>query len=367
MRVPRSRAHAFLGRINVVRNCREKVAGYRAAIPFVRATTWNVGTIAMASNKRDGKAPWERWDSLQELREQPGFNSMQEVAAAPGLHIGPIFAAREVSVLQSNGITHVLSCNGEHPFSKWGVFAPLGDAIAVKVIDLDDEDDAADVLAANLPAAVAFIDEAMAVRDEVGSAGGGVLVFCTAGRSRSASVCVAYLMRALRVGFDDALAAIRAVRPWVAPNAGFERALRAHERELFAKPGCELCALKRTTPWYVEERDFVVIMCDQCDGPMAVWRTHTMWLPGQRAAGKEPSPSPLLARGHNTGAGALPTAMRMEAALTAVANKELGAGRWWIDRRQRTIGDHLHWHARPCAPGMRARLERMWNGRGANL
>ena len=43
-------------------------------------------SITMASNKRDGKAPWERWDSLQELREKPGFNSMQEVAAAPGLH-----------------------------------------------------------------------------------------------------------------------------------------------------------------------------------------------------------------------------------------------------------------------------------------
>ncbi len=184
-------------------------------------------------------------------------------------------------------------------------------------------------------------------------------------------MCVAYTMRALRVGYDDALKALRACRPWVAPNPGFERALRAHERALFAHDGCELCALRKTTPWYVEERDFVVISCDQCDGPMAVWRTHTMWLPGQRrladgaataAASPPHAPSCMRARGHNTGAGASAAARRMEAALAAVADRELGPGRWYIDRRQRTIFDHLHWHARPCAPGMREHIERAWNG-----
>ncbi len=47
------------------------------------------------------------------------------------------------------------------------------------------------------------------------------------GISRSASIVTAYLMRTRALSFDDALALVRAQRPCVRPNSGFQKALRA--------------------------------------------------------------------------------------------------------------------------------------------
>jgi hypothetical protein len=54
---------------------------------------------------------------------------------------------------------------------------------------------------------------------------------------------------------------------------------------------------------------------------MAVWRQHTEEIP--------------------------PDAKQaMLAALTHVADRELGEGRWWLDSVRRMIPEHPHWHAR---------------------
>jgi hypothetical protein len=37
----------------------------------------------------------------------------------------------------------------------------------------------------------------------------------------------------------------------------------------------------------------------------------------------------------------------MEYALTCVADDKYGPGHYYIDKKQRSILDHLHWHARP--------------------
>jgi len=37
----------------------------------------------------------------------------------------------------------------------------------------------------------------------------------------------------------------------------------------------------------------------------------------------------------------------MEYALTCVADEKYGPGNYYIDKVQRSIPDHLHWHARP--------------------
>ena len=66
-----------------------------------------------------------------------------------------------------------------------------------------------------------FIRDALARAD-----GGGVLVHCFRGKSRSATICAMYVMRALGMSYDEAMTAVRAVRPTAAPNSGFERALR---------------------------------------------------------------------------------------------------------------------------------------------
>ena len=64
--------------------------------------------------------------------------------------------------------------------------------------------------------------------------GGTVLVHCHGGVSRAAALVLAFLIGREGLGFDDALAALRAARPVVDPNPGFVTQLRAFEASLGA-------------------------------------------------------------------------------------------------------------------------------------
>ena len=57
--------------------------------------------------------------------------------------------------------------------------------------------------------------------------GGNILVHCRRGVSRSASLCVAYLMDDRGMTFDDAVSLMKRQRPSVNINQGFEEQLRA--------------------------------------------------------------------------------------------------------------------------------------------
>lgn len=50
-----------------------------------------------------------------------------------------------------------------------------------------------------------------------------------AGVSRSVTLVVAYIMTVTRLGWSDALAAVKAARPCAAPNVGFQRQLQEFE------------------------------------------------------------------------------------------------------------------------------------------
>lgn len=91
-----------------------------------------------------------------------------------------------------------------------------------------------------LPRAFSFIDGAAAE-------GGAVLVHCNAGVSRSASVCIALVMRDTKCTYDEALAAVRRARSVVAPIRGFERQLRQLE-DTFRTDGSEPSEAPPTSP-----------------------------------------------------------------------------------------------------------------------
>uniref|UniRef100_S4S1S4 protein-serine/threonine phosphatase n=1 Tax=Petromyzon marinus TaxID=7757 RepID=S4S1S4_PETMA len=73
--------------------------------------------------------------------------------------------------------------------------------------------------------------------------GGRTLVHCAAGVSRSASLCIAYLMRGEGLVLRDAFRWVRARRPAVCPNSGFWRQLIRYERELFGRCSVRLVHL----------------------------------------------------------------------------------------------------------------------------
>ncbi|XP_028932005.1 dual specificity protein phosphatase 22-A-like isoform X1 [Ornithorhynchus anatinus] len=62
--------------------------------------------------------------------------------------------------------------------------------------------------------------------------GGGCLVHCLAGVSRSTTILVAYLMTVTDFGWEDCLSAVKAVRSYVSPNFGFQQQLQEFEMTL---------------------------------------------------------------------------------------------------------------------------------------
>lgn len=169
----------------------------------------------------DGKAEEHQGDDYEAEEEEDVEERADDrpQRVDDGLFIGACDAALDLPALQSRNITHVLhAADGLPPPAH-----PLTlQYLVLRIADREDED-----VVARLPEAFAFIDAAR-------SSGGAALVVCAAGVSRSASVCLAYVMRTRGWSFDRALAALRDVRPWVAPNAGFEAQLRR-----FGASGCD--------------------------------------------------------------------------------------------------------------------------------
>ncbi len=95
------------------------------------------------------------------------------------------------------------------------------------------------------------------------------------------------------------------------------------------RAACDLCVRKETTRWFTRDHPVCVVMeCDSCDLPMVVLRAHDM------------APSEAVKA-------------VMHAELAVVADAQLGPGAWVVDTVQRTVFDHLHWHARPRPPWAR--------------
>jgi predicted protein tyrosine phosphatase len=60
----------------------------------------------------------------------------------------------------------------------------------------------------------------------------GVLVHCFYGRSRSASICIAYLIRYHNMTMEEALAFVKSKRTQVSPNPGYLTQLKQFENEV---------------------------------------------------------------------------------------------------------------------------------------
>jgi len=132
--------------------------------------------------------------------------------------IGKKSNAKDQAHLQEIGITHVLNCAGELPIPDFYT----DDNINFLHIAMKDRSDfpiqeyfiqGSDWLAANLTGTSK------------------ILVHCQEGRSRSASMVVAYLIRDKGMTYNSALATITARRHLIQPNTGFQTKLIEWEAE----------------------------------------------------------------------------------------------------------------------------------------
>ncbi|XP_040285861.1 dual specificity phosphatase 28 [Bufo bufo] len=80
-----------------------------------------------------------------------------------------------------------------------------------------------------------YFDQCVELIDSTIKSGGKCLVYCKHGRSRSATICIAYLIKHWSMSLEDAFQMVKAVRPSVEPNAGFWSQLESYEKSLQLK------------------------------------------------------------------------------------------------------------------------------------
>ncbi|XP_034744309.1 dual specificity phosphatase 28 [Etheostoma cragini] len=78
----------------------------------------------------------------------------------------------------------------------------------------------------------AHFDRAADAIQREASRGGRSVVYCKNGRSRSATVCIAYLMKHRGLALADALQKVKTARHEIDPNPGFLSQLQRYEQEL---------------------------------------------------------------------------------------------------------------------------------------
>ncbi|XP_071422704.1 dual specificity phosphatase 28 [Pithys albifrons albifrons] len=141
---------------------------------------------------------------------------LQLCKVTASLLLGTARAACDEEVLSREGITFCINVTRQQPFPS----LPGVRGIRVPVFD-----DPAEDLYRYFEPCGAAIEEAL-------QAGGKCLVYCKNGRSRSAAICTAYLMRHRQLPLKDAFEAVKMARPVAEPNAGFWSQLQRYEEDL---------------------------------------------------------------------------------------------------------------------------------------
>ncbi|XP_026233573.1 dual specificity protein phosphatase 14 isoform X2 [Anabas testudineus] len=136
----------------------------------------------------------------------------------PGLYLSGLDSALNVSVLTSRNITLIVNASGLEDVSY-----PQLDNLQVLHVPIQDHPHA--------PLKQYFDPVAERIHQ---NQTGKTLVHCTAGRSRSPALIMAYLMRFQGLSLRQAHEVLLQNRPFIRPNAGFWRQLIDYEKTLFS-------------------------------------------------------------------------------------------------------------------------------------
>ncbi|XP_069508509.1 dual specificity protein phosphatase 1 [Ambystoma mexicanum] len=151
----------------------------------------------------------------------PLYDQGGPVEILPFLYLGSAYHASRKDMLDALGITALINVSANCPNHFEGHFQ-------YKSIPVEDSHKAD--ISSWFNVAIDFIDS-------VKSAGGRVFVHCQAGISRSATICLAYLMRTNRVKLDEAFEFVKQRRSIISPNFSFMGQLLQFESQVLA-PSC---------------------------------------------------------------------------------------------------------------------------------
>ncbi len=158
IRARKSRSNDFLDRMD---------ASVSSSVPGT--TTTEVGAVSSRGRSRSRRKMPARMNKIEK-----------------GLYLGNMEAATDVILLESRGITHIVTLDTVPLPRKIASFLPRVSQLHLQVTDLPDED-----LLSHVLGAVEFIRAGI-------EGGGNVLVHCFRGKSRSAAVVLAFLMQKYR-------------------------------------------------------------------------------------------------------------------------------------------------------------------------
>ncbi|XP_072298008.1 dual specificity phosphatase 28 [Eucyclogobius newberryi] len=133
----------------------------------------------------------------------------------PSLFISNARSACNTELIQKEAVTQCINVTRQQPF-------PSATVIKIQVAVFDDP---------NEDLYMHFDSCALAIEAEA-RRGGKTLVYCKNGRSRSATVCVAYLLKYQQLTLEGALQKIKAARHMIEPNPGFILQLQKYEEAL---------------------------------------------------------------------------------------------------------------------------------------
>lgn len=136
------------------------------------------------------------------------------------LYLGGHWSLNNPDLLNYIGITHVLNMAAEMPVV---TNVLLNRNIRVKTIRAVDSMDY--YIRNDFESAFSYIDKA---RDS----GRKILVNCVMGVSRSATICIGYIMSRYRVSYQSAYDHVRSIRPQIRPNRYFRQQLLNFDQEL---------------------------------------------------------------------------------------------------------------------------------------
>ncbi|KAM5228211.1 dual specificity protein phosphatase 2 [Ctenodactylus gundi] len=146
----------------------------------------------------------------------PTYDQGGPVEILPYLYLGSCSHSSDLQGLQACGITAVLNVSATCPNHFEGLFR-------YKSIPVEDN---------QMVEISAWFQEAIGFIDSVKNSGGRVLVHCQAGISRSATICLAYLIQSHRVRLDEAFDFVKQRRGVISPNFSFMGQLLQFETQV---------------------------------------------------------------------------------------------------------------------------------------
>uniref|UniRef100_A0A1A8PM98 Dual specificity protein phosphatase n=1 Tax=Nothobranchius pienaari TaxID=704102 RepID=A0A1A8PM98_9TELE len=168
----------------------------------------------------------ESADSTSSPCNTPLYDQGGPVEILPFLYLGSAYHASRKDMLDMLGITALINVSANCPNH-------FEDSFLYKSIPVEDNHKA-DISS--------WFNEAIEFIDSVKSKGGRVFVHCQAGISRSATICLAYLMRTNRVKLDEAFEFVKQRRSIISPNFSFMGQLLQFESQVLASSSCSSVA-----------------------------------------------------------------------------------------------------------------------------